>query len=142
VGPTCQVRLPPLAAPSSSHGRPHRRLSGLTRSSPSLPRAAFNARRRIHAATSPLPLPKPPPHRSSLRLNGGRRCTRAPPPCRPSLSPSLPYIRAAPSPAPLAPLLILSSLTQRRHHRSCPPLAAARRRSPTPPRLPPLQAPW
>jgi hypothetical protein len=72
-------------------------------------RARINAPATHPHATSPLPLPKPPPHRSSLRLNGRRPPTPPPPPCAP-----LPFllhpIKGAPDPLLLPHhLLALSS---------------------------------
>jgi hypothetical protein len=123
--------LQPRAAPIlPDRGRPpHPDASPASRASSPPP----IARRRIHSPTPPPSLSRNastrPPHRAPLAINGSRPLYSRPTAMPAVPLPSLPYIRAAPSPAPLAPLLLLSSLTQCRRRRS------ATRRRPSPPDL-------
>jgi hypothetical protein len=100
-----------------------------------------------HRRLSPCPFLStenaPPccPPSSTAGNNGRRRDTHAPPPCWSSLSPSLPYKRAAPSPAPPAPLPHPFPRAQHRRPREGRRSSAARRRSPLPALFPPLRAP-
>jgi hypothetical protein len=151
-GPLLSFQPRPPRQPTSAPS-PYLSLAGGPRLSAPPPsshrRPLFLPAPPLASLAAPPPLPPlshkwcsshPPPPQPTEGNNGRRRDTRTPPPCRPSLFPSLPYIKATPSPAPPAPLPLPFPRAQHRP-REGRRSSAARRRSPLPALFPPLRAP-
>jgi hypothetical protein len=64
------VNISPNLHPTAPHGWPHRHLSSLPRSSPSLPQAQDSMRRLPRTASTSLHLLKPPPTEAPTDING------------------------------------------------------------------------